>query len=161
MVKYSKGQLVQYTPYHGAAHTSKPQNQGRILDPIIDATNTFTGAYVVCTLIYIPSSIFLANAGGPWIGSERESYEADGASCSRGGYHHVVGAIHDVNEAKSSGDVCRLLFLTYANSLMYTIHDLGLIIPWYSLRYDKNGRTGRNDNTPCQIFTLQSTHREK
>ncbi|QGA14147.1 hypothetical protein EYB26_001800 [Talaromyces marneffei] len=47
MVKFSKGQLVQYVPYHGAAHTGKPQNQGRILDSIIDTTNTFTGAYMV------------------------------------------------------------------------------------------------------------------
>lgn len=115
---------------------------------------------MVRTLICIPSSIILANAGGPWIGSEWESYEADGARCSRGGYHHVVGAIHNVNEVKSSGDVYRLLFLTYANSSMYTFHELGLIIQWYALRYDKNGRNGRNDKNPCQIFALQSTQRE-
>jgi hypothetical protein len=50
MVKFSKGQLIQYVPSHGGVHTGKPQNQGRILDPIIDTSNTFTGAYVV----YIP-----------------------------------------------------------------------------------------------------------
>jgi hypothetical protein len=47
MVKFNKGQLIQYKPYHGAANPKTPQNQGRIVDPIIDTTNTFTGAYLV------------------------------------------------------------------------------------------------------------------
>lgn len=100
MVKFNKGQLIQYVPYHGAAHTSKPQNQGRILDPIVDTTNTFTGAYVVC-IYSIPSNskfvlprYLLLTAS--CIGSEWESYEANGAPRPRGGYYHVFGAVHDV-----------------------------------------------------------------
>jgi hypothetical protein len=46
MVMFRKGQLIQYKNYNGEAVPD--EEAGRILDPIIDTTNTFTGAYLVC-----------------------------------------------------------------------------------------------------------------
>lgn len=53
MVRFSKGELVQYVPFGSATHTGRFQNKGRILDPIIDTTNSFTGAYMVPHQLYI------------------------------------------------------------------------------------------------------------
>lgn len=48
MVMFGRGQLIQYKNYNGV--TAPDEEAGRILDPIIDTTNTFTGAYLVCFL---------------------------------------------------------------------------------------------------------------
>lgn len=46
MVLFNRGQLIQHINYNGEA--TPDEEAGRILDPIIDTTNTFTGAYLVC-----------------------------------------------------------------------------------------------------------------
>jgi hypothetical protein len=46
MVLFNRGQLIQYKNYNGEA--TPDEEAGRILDPIIDTTNSFTGAYLVC-----------------------------------------------------------------------------------------------------------------
>lgn len=58
MVRFSKGELVQYVPFGSATHAGRFQNKGRILDPIIDTTNSFTGAYMVPPQLHMFSNFF-------------------------------------------------------------------------------------------------------